>query len=146
MNPLRYFLFLTLNFLTIMVNAQGHRILLETNDYILKESDSAFYYSQGIEQKFNHEGDTKLTHKINNVQFSPSNLFSAYCNNYEKDLGEIVVKNIKANKDFKIKIGTNYPITLRWINDISFAFYRVYFGDAKDKYFNVRYFVVEIKQ
>jgi hypothetical protein len=146
MNPLPYFLFLSLNLLAFIGNAQSHRILLETNDYILEESDSAFYYSQGIAAKSDFGNDMTLGHQNKNIQFSPSNSFYAYCQNYEKDLGEIVVKNIKANKAFKIKIGMNYPTTFRWVDDYMLTFYRVYFGDAKDKHFYVRYFVVEIKQ
>ncbi len=125
MNPLRLLLLSTLFFGIIIAPAQNFRVIKETNDYILKECDSAFYYA--------HEN-------------SPSKLLSAYCRNYEDDLGEIIVMEMKTNKVFKIKIGSYSLSNLRWLTDNSFAYYRVYWGTSKHKYLGLQYFTVEIKK
>ena len=60
MNLLKYFLFFTLNFLVLMVNAQDFKVIEETKDYILKECDSGYYYSHGLPMKDDFVKDTSL--------------------------------------------------------------------------------------
>src|ERR1039458_6209663 len=67
MNRMRYFLFLTLNFLALMVNAQDFKVIEETKDYILKECDSVYYYSHGLPPKDDFVIDTTKIHKVNGV-------------------------------------------------------------------------------
>ncbi len=55
-------LLLPLLFLAFNANAQNFKVIEETKDYILKECDSAYYYTHGIEQKDEFEYDTTLIH------------------------------------------------------------------------------------
>ena len=48
-------LLLPLFFLAINANAQDFKVIEETKDYILKEVDSAYYYTHGIEPKDDYE-------------------------------------------------------------------------------------------
>jgi hypothetical protein len=64
---LRFLLLFSLLHLAIFVPAQNFKVIKETDDYILKECDSVFYYSHGIEPKDDFVLDTTKIHKVNGV-------------------------------------------------------------------------------
>ena len=61
------FLNVCLLFLAITANAQYFNVIEETKDYILKECDSAYYYTHGIEPKDDFIIDTTKIKKVNGV-------------------------------------------------------------------------------
>ncbi len=63
----RIFLLLALLFVAINLPAQNLKVIKETDDYILKECDSVFYYTHGMEPKDDFVLDTTKIHKVNGV-------------------------------------------------------------------------------
>ncbi len=61
------FLNVCLFFLAINANAQDFKVIEETKDYILKEVDSAYYYSHGLPPKDDFIIDTTKIKKVNGV-------------------------------------------------------------------------------
>ena len=67
MKPLRYILFLSLLQSASIANAQDFKVIKDTTDYILKEVDSIYYYTHGIEPKNDFVIDTTKIHKVKGV-------------------------------------------------------------------------------
>src|ERR1035438_5599323 len=67
MKPLQYILFLFLLQSVSITNAQDFKVIKDTKDYILKEVDSVYYYTHGIEPKNDFVIDTTKIHKVNGV-------------------------------------------------------------------------------
>jgi len=66
MKPL-HFLFLSLLLSSLITNAQSFKVIQETDDYILKDIDSAYYWSQGTRPHDDFVIDSSKTYKANNV-------------------------------------------------------------------------------
>jgi hypothetical protein len=67
MNPLRYFLFLSLFLLWNNTHSQDFKVIGETKDYILKECDSVYYYSHGLPPKDDFVLDTAINNHKNGI-------------------------------------------------------------------------------
>ena len=67
MKPLQILFLLTLLQSAFITNAQDFKIIKDTDGYILKEVDSVYYYTHGIEPKNDFIIDTNKIHKVNGV-------------------------------------------------------------------------------
>ena len=67
MKPHLPLLLLTLFSVAFGVHAQDFKVIKETKDYILKECDSAYYYTHGLPPKDDFVIDTTKIHKVNGV-------------------------------------------------------------------------------
>jgi hypothetical protein len=73
MKTLRYLLLFSLIFMVSIADAQEFKIIKDTTDYVLKEVDSGYYYSHGVEAKNDFVIDTNKIHKVNGVLKLPLN-------------------------------------------------------------------------
>jgi len=53
--------------MAIIADGQGIKVIKDTTDYVLKEVDSGYYYSHGVEAKNDFVIDTNKIHKVNGV-------------------------------------------------------------------------------
>ena len=69
------------------IQAQEFKIIKDTSDYILKEVDSAFYYSHGIKSKGMYGSDTNMIHKTNGVLTLPldNGKYIELCDSFNAD-------------------------------------------------------------
>ena len=63
----RHLLLLLFLLLAFIVNGQNFKVIKENDDYILKEVDSVYYFTHGIEWKDNFVLDSLVVHKMNNL-------------------------------------------------------------------------------
>ena len=63
----RHLLLLLFLLLAYIVNGQDFKVIKETDDYILKEVDSGYYYNHEIKAKNNFVFDTTNIHKVDGV-------------------------------------------------------------------------------
>lgn len=60
-------IFIGMSVFVVNLSAQNFKVIEETKDYILKECDSAYYYSHGLPPKDDFVIDTTKIHKVNGI-------------------------------------------------------------------------------